>query len=124
MDWIDIYLDDRLVGGHGGNDNGSATLTAMLANEPTTANNSSISPGVHELSAMVQPFDWYYRSTRGFPLPAPSEYYSDDMSYVTVVDRITREVVGIKRLEAKAMVTNERGTLKWTLTVDSNGVVR
>jgi hypothetical protein len=37
---------------------------------------------------------------------------------------MTREVLGTKRLEARAMVTNERGTLKWTLTVDSNGVVR
>jgi hypothetical protein len=106
------------------NNNGSTTLTAMLAIEPITANDASISPGVHERSAVVQAFDSYYRSTRGSPLPAPSEYYSDDMSYVTVVDRITREVLGIKRLEAKAMVTNERGTLNWKLTVDSNGVVR
>jgi hypothetical protein len=129
MDWIDIRVDGRVdsVGWSSTGDDvfGSASLTAVLADDPVfKADAARIGAGVHELSAIVQPFDWYYRSTRGFPLPAPSEYYSVDPSYVTVVDRMTREVLGTKRLEARAMVTNERGTLKWTLTVDSNGVVR
>jgi len=127
MDWIDIRLDGRFVGWSSTGDDvfGSASLTAVLADDPVfEADAARMGAGVHELSAIVQPFDWYYRSTRGFPLPAPSEYYSDDRSYVTVVDRVTREVLGTKRLEARAMVTNERETLRWTLTVDSNGVVR
>jgi hypothetical protein len=37
---------------------------------------------------------------------------------------MTHELLGTRRLEPKVVVLDRPGALKWTLTVDSNGVVR
>ena len=125
LDWVEIDLNDRLVGYLGAEDAGRTALTVIFAKTTFSEENARINSGVFELSALVQPHDFYFLKGLGFPrYPPTSEFYSDDGSYVTVLDRTTREVLGTRRLESRTMVINEPGTLKWTVIVDANGVVR
>jgi len=98
---------------------------SRLGEAPLSEENARINSGVFELSARVQPHDFYLLSLLGFPrYPPVSEYYSDEASYVTVVDRMTHELLGTRGLESQVVVLDKPGGLKWTLIVDSNGVVR
>ena len=125
IDSVQVDLNDRYVGYLGAEDSGRTTLTVVFAKESGGEEHARIGPGILELSARVEPHDFYFLSLHGFPrYPPVSEYYSDDASYVTVVDRMTHELLGTRRLEPKVVVLDRPGALKWTLTVDSNGVVR
>src|SRR5262245_33957797 len=85
LDYVEIDLNDRVVGALGAEDSGRATLTVVLAKSPLSEEGARMDPGVFELSALVQPHDFSLLKGLGFPrYPPTTEFYSDDGSYVTV----------------------------------------